>query len=496
MAGVPDDLAGAIECAITADALRAAFLGASRQRGACGHATAQEPRCSPTDLERAAAALRERVMAEALARCLGSLTLGDSHTSVFVGDTTKGLDVTRTDTSASGHAEEATTSVSVALRDAVEPPFPTRLARVDVELGQWKDCSLACPQCRRPLDFRIRPGTDGHPPQGQDAGRYAYCAVLLGGGVVPFLQAFILGYSLVSAGCVEDRILFHSHNLPAPYLEVLRQVWTLRPIRSWPRLWNRAASLDEEVVKLRALELVEYSKVLVLDLGIIVLSSSVAEAFRLECPAAPLRGAALDMSAMLLRPCSAAYRAMVSEIGSERATGAPWEAACALEAGLGGYLRGFYDAFFTGAWTEFPAELAPSVAADESASAMWRASAEAEIWLDALSVLQQGSIATDARLVRGLLAAVGESRLRGGSDSLVDVVGLVDHSRCARCHTYDDGGRATDGGGWLCRLCWGTAASNSPSGVPSQVEAAELRKALGPWLIAADRQRWACVGHA
>ena len=173
------------------------------------------------------------------------------------------------------------------------------------------DVVTGCPWCRRPVtvslcnqesDSSLVPSTSVE----GDNGRVAYVALIYGPACVKyFLGALVLGWGLKEyAGTPRERILLYTSDVPRKYLTALTAVgWTCRQV---PYIKSVAHALfhfpkttrfRNIFTKLRALELVEYQKVLCLDIDMLVRApSDTVEAnlleslFSLEAPAAMKRG--------------------------------------------------------------------------------------------------------------------------------------------------------------------------------------------------------------
>jgi len=551
--------AEAVGAAVTVDSLRNVFLQAHRGRFVQRCALKGElPDRSPT-LELVAKDLRRQIVAQFLAAGLPEVE-GESPATASVAPRDPPSLVV-------GPEQSGPVCVSITLQDPAEDPLPTKVSEVHVDENEQSEVQLGCPHCRRPLEVMIRSAAaadigpavgpvpselamvvEGSATASAHQERHAYCAVLSSGSKPEFLQALALGRSVVSSGCVKERVLLHSLEVPSPYLEVLTLFWTLQPLRSWPRFLSRMTSGSWKLgvaPRLLALELTQYSKVLVLELGCIV-RGSLDILFDLECPAALLRpcqrrpwyanpssfwgeeggrdnvptlaaatqsgSCRLDMSMLLLQPSAQALNRMMNEVGNDSLA---WPPRGLYTEGrpyfhLEDYLLRFYSAFFRGSWTEIPEELAPVRISDESLplprdephcvhfrtgwDSLERSIHELRKAKDPLCTQAQ-HVLHDEGGAPAFLAGVLQSAECGVR--LLDVIGKVDRKRCGECGIYDAEGTSDPiDHRWRCRFCWEgmllDASLQEQCGLPlSPGDAEALRSELGPFCIDARQQRWA-----
>ena len=123
--------------------------------------------------------------------------------------------------------------------------------------------------------------------------RYAYVASLWGANPGYVLGALVLGQAIRRRGSKHDLVLMHTDELPVSSRRFLSQVWTLRKVEyiaADKHLFQvMGTRFDGVFTKLHALGLVEYTKVLMLDLDLAVLQN-VDDLFELPAPAAMHRG--------------------------------------------------------------------------------------------------------------------------------------------------------------------------------------------------------------
>ena len=229
--------------------------------------------------------------------------------------------------------------------------------------GESLWCETGCPMCKRPLDLKV--WWPGRAPvlqaeETQDPrGSRAYCAVLWGASPGYALGAMVLGARLrelctasSSDSAPPDLVLLHTDDVPSNYLALLERVWILRMVEfvdAVPALYNRNGKGDcfnGVFTKLHAWGLIQYQKVLLVDLDIIPLQS-IEDLFELEAPAAMVRGnydwpphgckvdgrsffraeddkakpwgqgGGINAGVILLQPCAKTVARMLSEVTSE-----------------------------------------------------------------------------------------------------------------------------------------------------------------------------------
>ncbi|CAK0868101.1 unnamed protein product, partial [Prorocentrum cordatum] len=155
------------------------------------------------------------------------------------------------------------------------------VARV-VAADQGGDWSVFCPCCKRPLALRLQRlrctlGCGGRRPA--SAARFAYVAVLWGSDPDYVLGAMVLARSLRASGTAHDLVLLHTAAVPEAAAALLRRAgWQTREVetvRATDALSSNACPRFVEVfTKLHALGLVEYDKVLLVDVDTVVTGST------------------------------------------------------------------------------------------------------------------------------------------------------------------------------------------------------------------------------
>ncbi|CAK0802332.1 unnamed protein product [Prorocentrum cordatum] len=303
-------------------------------------------------------------------------------------------------------------SVTVSFRDRAHGlPTTVRSSPLPDE-GACAELPLTCVHCRLPVTAEVLRGgalADAEAAPGQRGGALAdaeadgscaYATLLYGdkteypaacgsagaawsdleGTGADFLGALVIGWSIKATGSTIDRLLLHTDDVPGPFRRVLERVWTLRHVQyleGSSRLYKNYNQSRFKAVftKLQALSCTDYSKVLMLDLDMLV-RQNIDELFKLRAPAALKRSSGKEQPAhggpfyasdlwrtsaddmcsginagvMLLQPDVRIYERMVAEIKDSRhpehiGTYGPEQ----------DYLSRFYATFLRGAWTHIHA---------------------------------------------------------------------------------------------------------------------------------------------
>ncbi|CAE7198310.1 unnamed protein product [Symbiodinium natans] len=242
--------------------------------------------------------------------------------------------------------------------------YTEELSEPQSEGFDWKWYPTSCPCCRRPLDITVSAGTsyktwdkwdtwDTWEHGEQHAPRCAYVCVVWGANAGYALGAAVLGTRLqelqAEQGGAADLILMHTDDVPQNYLEELSKIWKLQSteyIDGVPALYTtKGTRFDGVFTKLSAWKLVEYDKVMLLDIDTLPLKP-LGALFDLEPPAALVRGSCnlehgalvdgrsffseggwepggwlqsggINAGVILLRPSQATFEQMLSEVTSE-----------------------------------------------------------------------------------------------------------------------------------------------------------------------------------
>eukprot|EP00931_Biecheleriopsis_adriatica_P046769 TRINITY_DN26897_c0_g1_i1.p1 TRINITY_DN26897_c0_g1~~TRINITY_DN26897_c0_g1_i1.p1 ORF type:complete len:456 (+),score=54.29 TRINITY_DN26897_c0_g1_i1:18-1385(+) len=153
-----------------------------------------------------------------------------------------------------------------------------------------------CVCCKRPLTMTEADRPLPPKAKRQKTDRCAYVCTLWGRDPQHILGAMVLGYSLRRAGTKHDLVILYASDVPQDAVAFLRRVgWHPYPVdyvfaseRLFSNPRNRFAGV---FTKLRALSLIEYSKVILLDSDLLVLQN-IDDLFQLAPPAAMHRGIA------------------------------------------------------------------------------------------------------------------------------------------------------------------------------------------------------------
>eukprot|EP00927_Polykrikos_kofoidii_P058861 TRINITY_DN5364_c0_g1_i2.p1 TRINITY_DN5364_c0_g1~~TRINITY_DN5364_c0_g1_i2.p1 ORF type:complete len:966 (+),score=154.66 TRINITY_DN5364_c0_g1_i2:58-2955(+) len=444
--------------------------------------------------------------------------------------------------------------VGLSLRDVDEVPLRTRTAYISLQDSEKTEVTLGCPSCRRPVEVCIQAEADDsvkslgstveaatpatsstrqvstaqHGRVGCLAMGVSYCAVLCDCDRQSFLKAMVLGQSLATCGSTRDRVLLHSPDVPKVYQKALALVWSLQPIGCrWGLLPGRKRfGAASAATRLMGLQLREYSKVLILELGLVFLANP-DSIFDHDCPAGIFKavpeedagggnvsaraGGALkrlDTSLLLLEPNEGAFWRISSDLCGQ---GVSWPPRGKVSAPLGcgpglfaEYLTRFYSTFFSGDWQEISAVFAPLLVVDRQLSV-------AEQGGPAVVLMQNGSWwdSIETSLTGGEDPGNASSFLTGAAALVVEelrqtgripsVLGEAARSRCAECGTIDtDGVEDPVEGGWQCRFCWEALMFQASSELnqidTSAEETDELWRVLGKYYLKDRRQRWTWSG--
>lgn len=167
--------------------------------------------------------------------------------------------------------------------------------------GRWRGF---CACCKRPLTISFaepqprrqkrRRGDETRALEGGE--RCAYVVAIWGSNAEYVLGAMVLGKSLRTAGAKHELVAMHTSDVPGDALEFLRRAgWTLRKVeyvQACDNLYQEyclKTRFADVFTKLRIFELVEYSKVLLLDADLLV-RENIDDLFDLPAPAAMARG--------------------------------------------------------------------------------------------------------------------------------------------------------------------------------------------------------------
>ena len=108
------------------------------------------------------------------------------------------------------------------------------------------------------------------------SGRYAYVVALWGSAAGFALGALVLGAALRRSGTRYDLVLLYTEDVPASTIDLLSTVWITREVRYLEGHENlytcKGYRFDGVFTKLHVLSLVEYEKVLMLDIDLAIIA--------------------------------------------------------------------------------------------------------------------------------------------------------------------------------------------------------------------------------
>ena len=178
----------------------------------------------------------------------------------------------------------------------------------DTTWGHYRWWKSWCPCCKRPLDVQSYSGGSSQKDDALAAGsftaiditlpwvtqdRFAYATALWGSNFGFVLGALVLGRALRRSGTRHDLVLLHTDDVSANSRSLLSKIWTMRRVElidAAPGLFiSKGTRFDGVFTKLHVLNLLEYKKVLMLDIDLAILQCPDA-LFDLRAPAALCRG--------------------------------------------------------------------------------------------------------------------------------------------------------------------------------------------------------------
>lgn len=123
--------------------------------------------------------------------------------------------------------------------------------------------------------------------------KYAYVTVLYGNNSIYLTGALVLGYSLMKTRTPYDRIIMVTYDIRGEYRSYLKKIYThiieIGYIRANPNIFLISDTRFKDVfTKLECLSLIQYDKIILLDLDMIVLRN-IDHLFDLTPPAACLK---------------------------------------------------------------------------------------------------------------------------------------------------------------------------------------------------------------
>lgn len=163
-----------------------------------------------------------------------------------------------------------------------------------------------CPICKRPfivqLCDRLLPYLPWVPPNIEPApeakGKCAFLICLWGASPTYLVGAMVLGYSIKLTKSRHKRVCLYTSDVPQSCVELLKKLWDCRLIEhikaetqvlSWSDPGEGPDRFEKVFTKLRGMQLVEFEKVLMMDIDMLV-RTNIDELFNLRAPAAMRRG--------------------------------------------------------------------------------------------------------------------------------------------------------------------------------------------------------------
>eukprot|EP00439_Symbiodinium_sp_Y106_P074217 s1939_g14.t1 len=163
--------------------------------------------------------------------------------------------------------------------------FPTTL-------GIW---SAFCPSCKRPMNIELGHRRTNEAPPPEVRGKCAFLICLWGASREYLLGALVLGCSIRKTGSRHDRVCLYTNDVPDSHIKLLSRLWLCKPMSHIDVAMDQLSFPDKEdrfakvFSKLNGLALTEYSKVLMMDIDLLV-RSNIDDLFELTPPAALRRG--------------------------------------------------------------------------------------------------------------------------------------------------------------------------------------------------------------
>lgn len=154
----------------------------------------------------------------------------------------------------------------------------------------------ACPCCKRPIDARLSEPWPAPRPAVEARGRYAFVITLWGSSADYVLGAMVLGLSIKNTRSPHALVCLYTDDVPANFISLLSRLWDCRLVEHISACTEKLSyqdatphRFDKVFTKLRVLQLVDFAKVLLLDIDLVVLAN-IDELFELRAPAALRRG--------------------------------------------------------------------------------------------------------------------------------------------------------------------------------------------------------------
>lgn len=159
----------------------------------------------------------------------------------------------------------------------------------------WERWQGFCPCCKRPIHAVTAEAWAAPTPAKGAAGKYAFVICLWGTSPAYVLGAMVLGYSLKQTGSKYRRVCLYTDDVSAAHVQLLSKLWECRPVYHVDAAMQALSTTPDYerfakvFTKLRGLEMVDFEKVLMMDVDLLV-RGSIDHLFDLDAPAASLRG--------------------------------------------------------------------------------------------------------------------------------------------------------------------------------------------------------------
>lgn len=158
---------------------------------------------------------------------------------------------------------------------------------------RWSGC---CPCCKRPIEVRLSEPWRPIRPTPEARGKFAFVINLWGTSVDYVLGALVLGHSIRRTNSPHARVCLHTCDVPKRFIALLSEVWECRLVEHVEACMDKLSfqdgaphRFDSVFTKLRAMQLTDFEKVLVMDIDLVV-TANIDSLFELNAPAALRRG--------------------------------------------------------------------------------------------------------------------------------------------------------------------------------------------------------------
>lgn len=253
-------------------------------------------------------------------------------------------------------ADEAWLSINSRCRGSMARVAKPNCGQQNGDSGRKQSWNGFCSVCKRPLAIEMIA-----PPEGvkrtrvanDERGRYAFVIALWGTSPEYVFGAMVLGWSLRKTGTKHDLVLVHTDDVSEDAVNLMKRAgWLPRQVEyisASQNLSNEGCTLmrfAKVFTKLRVLQLVEYEKILMMDIDLLV-KENIDDLFDYPAPMAMVRGpqvgykhgervngsyfffgirddhyswgqsSGINAGVMLLRPDEAVFQQMMSEVTND-----------------------------------------------------------------------------------------------------------------------------------------------------------------------------------